>query len=104
MHMWPMPETPLKRINSIDVPEMNDQDLTPIGMPPSTEPKQLEGTSTKMKLGDRPNIKPKRKELSGFAASRTEEHKTLSQVRWRCGPSGVSGLSNCFRMTEHLES
>jgi hypothetical protein len=68
MHMWPMPETPLKRINSIDVPEMNDQDLTPIGMPPSTEPKQLEGTSTKMKLGDRPNIKPKRKELSGFAA------------------------------------
>jgi hypothetical protein len=76
MHMWPLPETPKNKagvhIDQSWQPTSDDSRgfgiLTPMKMRPPTGPKKQEGVATNTKLRDKPEIKPKKKELSGFAA------------------------------------
>jgi hypothetical protein len=76
MHMWPLPETPKNKagvhIDQSWQPTSNDSRgfgvLMPMEMPPPTGPKKQEGVATNTKLRDKPEIKPKKKDLAGFAA------------------------------------
>jgi hypothetical protein len=76
MHMWPLPETPKNKAEVyIDKFMQPTSDYsrglgipTTMKMSPPTGPKKQEGVATNTKLRDKPEIKPKKKELAGFAA------------------------------------